>query len=71
MESFIPLWEWDLPKKKSKKRKEKEGESSEKPSKPKKAGEKAAVEMLSTIDRSSALPHPRSATIEEVEDDGS
>lgn len=32
MESFIPLWEWDLPKKKSKKRKGEKAEKGDKKS---------------------------------------
>ena len=68
MESFIPLWEWDVPKKKSKKRKDKEGESSEKTSK--KAAEGTNGQAPSA-DQSSTPLRSRSATIEEVEDDGS
>jgi len=72
VESFIPFWEWDLPKKKSKKRKDKEGESSEKSSKSKKAsGQAEGANGETLLADLSARPHSRSATIEEVEDDGS
>jgi len=72
VESFIPLWEWDLPKKKSKKRKEKDGESSEKSSKSKKAsGAAEGTNGEALLADLSARPRSHSATIEEVEDDGS
>ena len=67
VESFIPLWEWDLPKKKSKKRKEKAGEAPEKPSKSKASGSNGEASPADV----SARPGTHSATIEEVEDDGS
>lgn len=65
-ESFVPLYEWDYPKKKGKKGKgkEKEGSSGEKKSK-KSKGEGASASGAGTP----APPSSRSATIEEVEDD--
>jgi len=61
VESFIPLWEWDLPKKKSKKRK---------------GDKKAAVEAngggatIEEVDDSgTSRPQSRAARIEEVEDE--
>lgn len=75
-ESFVPLYEWDYPKKKGKKGKgkekevkgkEKEGSSGEKKSK-KSKGEGASVKSAS----GSAPPtqaSSRSATVEEIEDD--
>jgi len=68
-ESFVPLYEWDYPKKKGKKGKgkEKEGSSGEKKSK-KSKGEDANVKSVS----GSTAPtqtSTRSATVEEVEDD--
>jgi translocation protein SEC62 len=63
VESFIPLWEWDLPKKKAKKRK----------------GEKAAAAEANGAggafieevqdDSGTSRPHSRAARVEEVEDE--
>jgi len=78
VESFIPLWEWDLPKKKTKKRKSKD-EDSEKSGKSNGNGggsngaavtPEAATTATATATGSTA-PRQRSAFIEEVEDDGS
>ncbi|KAF9262254.1 translocation protein [Marasmius fiardii PR-910] len=62
VESFIPLWEWDIPKKKSKKKKTK-SEKGEK-GKSEKNGS-AGVEAESADSR----PQSRSTRIEEVEDE--
>jgi len=68
VESFIPLWEWDLPKKKSKKKK---GEKSEKKSKGKAAvSSNGAGALIEEVDDSGdSRPHSRSARVEEVEDE--
>ncbi|KAF8524344.1 translocation protein [Hysterangium stoloniferum] len=75
VESFIPLWEWDLPKKKSKKRsKDKDAGSSEKPSSKKSAAPAANIEGsngAAVLPATTSGPRMRSAMIEEVEDDGS
>jgi len=74
VESFIPLWEWDIPKKKSKKRKSKEGESEKSSSKSKGNGTAAISATATALEASStgaAVPRLKSAMIEEVEDDGS
>ncbi|KAI0066839.1 translocation protein [Artomyces pyxidatus] len=70
-ESFVPLWDWDLPKKKSKKRK---GEKSEKS----KAGAEGAAEGAyieevadSGHSAGNSRPNSRAATVEEVPDDES
>jgi len=63
VESFIPLWEWDLPKKKGGKKKK--GEKGEKGEKVKNGH--LAVEEVSASD--SSRPQSRSARIEEVEDE--
>ncbi|GLB42036.1 putative endoplasmic reticulum receptor [Lyophyllum shimeji] len=69
VESFIPLWEWDLPKKKSKKKK---GEKTDKKGK----GKATAVStngggaFIEEVDESAdSRPHSRSARVEEVEDE--
>lgn len=66
MESFIPLWEWDVPKKKSKKKKGDKGKSDAE--KLKKNGG-AFVEEVE--DSGDSRPQSRSAKVEveEVEDD--
>ena len=68
VESFIPLWEWDLPKKKSKKTKEK----SEKKGKSKSGnGTSTGVDVAQrevSPDSGSSRPESRQARIEEVPD---
>ncbi|KAL0578227.1 Translocation protein S62 [Marasmius crinis-equi] len=65
VESFIPLWEWDLPKKKSKKKRSK-GEKGEKG----KATENNGGAIVEEVDDSGdSRPHSRSARVEEVEDE--
>ncbi|KAJ7906265.1 translocation protein [Mycena leptocephala] len=60
VESFIPLWEWDLPKKKSKKKK---GDKA-------KAGEANGGAFIEEVDDSgTSRPHSRAARVEEVEDE--
>jgi len=72
VESFIPLWEWDLPKKKSKKKKSEKGEKSDKKGKSKEVpsvstnGGGAFIEEVQEVD---SRPRSRSAKVEEVEDD--
>ncbi|KAK7437892.1 Translocation protein S62 [Stygiomarasmius scandens] len=69
VESFIPLWEWDIPKKKSKKKK---GEKGEKKSK-KENGDAAATTTTATEEApaqdSDASVKKRGATVEEVDDE--
>lgn len=70
MESFIPLYEWDYPKKKSK-RKEKEGGEKDKSKadrKSKKSKETANGITAPVPPTVSAGAGPRSATVEEVEE---
>jgi len=77
VESFIPLWEWDVSKQKSKKRKSKEEGGKEKSGKSNGSaageitgGSTTAIETAGAAG-SAAVPRLRSAMIEEVEDDGS
>jgi len=68
VESFIPLWEWDLPKKKSKKKKSEKGEKNEKgKGKVSTNGEGAFIEEVE--DSGDSRPHSRTTRIEEVEDE--
>jgi len=75
VESFIPLWEWDLPKKKSKRRsKDKDGDLSEKSSSKKSVASTIPIEGsngAAVLPDAASRPRMRSAMIEEVEDDGS
>ncbi|KAK1222367.1 Translocation protein S62 [Marasmius sp. AFHP31] len=66
VESFIPLWEWDIPKKKSKKKRSK-GEKGEKGKAVEKNG--GAVVAGEAEDSADSRPHSRSARVEEVEDE--
>ncbi|KAI0077390.1 translocation protein [Panus rudis PR-1116 ss-1] len=77
VESFIPLWEWDVPKKKSKKRR-----SSEKPSSNGKGKARASAtgngssytevhEIADSAGSGESRPESRTAKVEEVADDSS
>ncbi|KAG6830445.1 hypothetical protein H0H87_008083 [Tephrocybe sp. NHM501043] len=67
VESFIPLWEWDLPKKKSKK--SKKGEKSEK-KKGKAVSTNGGGAFIEEVDESGdSRPHSRAARVEDVEDE--
>lgn len=69
VDSFIPLWEWDLPKKKGKKKRSKDADG--KPSKSSKAAGAATAESTG-FGGEKTVPVPRQtqrATIEEVGDD--
>jgi len=68
VESFIPLWEWDLPKKKTKKRKGKEPKSSA-TSTEKLSANGAYIEEVEDSGEGSSRPHSRNATVEEVPED--
>lgn len=63
IDSFIPLWEWDLPKKKGKKKKgdKEKGKSS--------AVEKNGSAAVEDDESADSRPQSRSARIEEVEDE--
>jgi len=67
VDSFIPLWEWNVTKKKDKKSKDKKDGSSKKDKGKQKAtnGGEAVVDS----DSKPGVNRPRSAFIEEVEDD--
>jgi len=68
VESFIPLWEWDMPKKKSKKKRGEKGEKSEKgKSSSVKSNGGAFIEEVE--DSGNSRPNSRGPTIEEVEDE--
>lgn len=71
VESFIPLWEWDLPKKKTKKKKGDKTDKGDKGEKGEKAGSEAnGGAFIEEIDDSGASrPHSRAARVEEVDDD--
>jgi len=62
VESFIPLWEWDLPKKKGKKRR-----AEKEKSKGKAPAEGAYIEEVA--DSGSSRPSSRNARVEDVPDD--
>jgi len=66
VESFIPLWEWDLPKKKTKKRKGKESKTR---SEEKLATTGAYIEEVEDSGEGSSRPQSRNATVEEVPED--
>lgn len=67
VESFIPLWEWDLPKKKSKKSK---GEKSSKKGKtPEEKLQNNGGAFIEEVEESDSRPQSRSAKVEEVEDE--
>ena len=68
VESFIPLWEWDIPKKKSKKKKgDKHKDKTSDADKLKKNGGAFVEEVEESGD---SRPQSRSARVEEVEDEG-
>jgi translocation protein SEC62 len=69
VESFIPLWEWDLPKKKTKKRKGKEAKSGAATSGDKLSVNGAYIEEVDDSGEGSSRPHSRNATVEEVPED--
>jgi len=70
VESFIPLWEWDVPKKKTKKKHAKDGEKTSKGK-----GKASAVENGAFIeevaDSGSSRPESRNARVEDVPEDES
>jgi len=70
VESFIPLWEWDLPKKKSKKKKGEKGEKSDKKGKTKApVSTNGGGAFIEEVEDEDARPRSRSARVEEVEDE--
>jgi len=69
VESFIPLYEWDLPKKKSKKRKA-DKSSKSKSTETLSANNGAFIEEVEDSGEGSSRPHSRNATVEEVPDEG-
>jgi len=66
VESFIPLWEWDLPKKKGKKKKRAEKESEKTKGKTKANG---ATYVEEVEDSGSSRPASRGVTVEDVPED--
>ena len=72
VESFIPLWEWDLPKKKTKK---KRGEKADKKGKGVTNGETPSASPSPRIepvaDSGDSRPSSRQARVEEVPDEDS
>jgi len=67
VESFIPLWEWDIPKKRTRNRK---GNKESKKGKEKENGSPANAHLVvEDVDSEASRPHSRSAHIEEVEDE--
>jgi len=69
VESFTPLWEWDLPKKKLKKRKGKEPKSNAASSAEKLSTNGAYIEEVEDSGEGSSRPHSRNAMVEEVPED--
>jgi len=66
VDSFIPLWEWDLPKKKSKKRKGKDGKADTASPAEKLAAHGAYIEEVDDSGEGSSRPQSRNATVEDV-----
>ncbi|KAF9482299.1 translocation protein [Pholiota conissans] len=66
VESFIPLWEWDIPQKKSKKKK---GDKKDKKSSAEKHKDNGGAFIEEIPESEESRPHSRSARIEEVEDE--
>jgi len=70
VDSFIPLWEWDIPKKRTKKKKgDKEKKEKSEKGKEKENGESNTHVSVEDVDSESSRPQSRSARIEEVEDE--
>ncbi|KAG5637352.1 hypothetical protein H0H81_004864 [Sphagnurus paluster] len=67
VESFIPLWEWDLPKKK--KKKSEKGEKKSKGKAPADLNNGSGAYIEEVDDSGDSRPHSRSARIEEVDDE--
>ncbi|KAF7325797.1 Translocation protein [Mycena kentingensis (nom. inval.)] len=67
VESFIPLYEWDLPKKKSKKKRGEKGEKAKAGAVADANGGGAFIEEID--DSGASRPQSRSARVEEVEDE--
>jgi len=65
VDSFIPMWEWDLPKRKSKKKKSEKGEKKEKEKAGSSNGGGAYIEEV----ESDSQTRRRTARVEEVEDE--
>jgi len=66
VDSFIPLWEWDLPKKKGKK---KRAEKGEKMSSTEKSRDNGGAFVEEADDSDLSRPQSRAAKVEEVEDE--
>jgi translocation protein SEC62 len=66
VESFIPLWEWDIPQKKSKKKK---SDKKEKKSSSEKHKDNGGAFIEEVAESEDSRPNSRSARIEEVEDE--
>lgn len=66
VESFIPLWEWDLPKTKTKKKK---GDKKSKKSSTDKHKDNGGAFIEEVAGSEDSRPHSRNARIEEVEDE--
>jgi translocation protein SEC62 len=64
VESFIPLWEWDLPKKKGKKKRKDKGDSAAE-----KLSKNGGAFIEEVHDSGSSRPNSRGPIIEEVEDE--
>ncbi|KAJ3505772.1 hypothetical protein NLJ89_g7241 [Agrocybe chaxingu] len=69
VESFIPLWEWDLPKKKSKKKKGDKKEKEKGKSSAQKHKENGGAFIEEVDDSEQSRPHSRAARVEDAEDD--
>lgn len=67
VDSFIPLWEWDLPKKKSKKKKGDKKEKGKSSNEKHKDNGGSFIEEVADSD--TGRPQSRSARVEEVEDE--
>jgi len=65
VESFIPLWEWDLPKKKGKKKKSEKDEKASKPA----SSNGGGGSIGEGDDSGGSRPQSRGVRVEEVEDD--
>ena len=68
VDSFIPLWEWDLPKKKGKKKKA-EKEKKDKGKSAEKRGVENGAYIEEVVESDNSRPRSRTAKVEDAEDD--
>jgi len=69
VDSFIPLWEWDLPKKKTKKKRGEKGEKSEKKKASSGNGNGGGGAFIEEVESADSRPASRGVMVEEVPDE--